>query len=292
VNLVAGGVLAAALLLWGAQESAWAASAGSGPPNSSKGSRRGKVSGEKARAPRPPLSADALDKLRELLAGPDPATVAETAKALGEASASNASVPLIEMLAAGARPAAVIAAIDALGKLRDPASIEVLNLYAGNRSADARRHAVQAMGVFADARVVPILVERLGDAAPDVRAAAAEALATRGEKSVAPRLLALLRRNDAGAAGPLGTLAPISMLPQITELQGSVDDANIASALGELLKRQDVPEPVRIDVVKTLGRVPGAASTTALVEYIGTLTASDTRTSKRESEKIVDERSK
>jgi HEAT repeat protein len=252
------------------------------------------VPGESA-APRPTrsrLSADELDKLRNVLAGTDQTAVIAATKALGDSSAANASVPLVEMLAVGAAPAGTLAAIDALRRLRDPSSIEVLVLYAGNRGPDIRRHAVEALGAFPDARVVPTLLERLGDAAPDVRGAAAEALATRGDKSSAPRLLALLKRNDPGAAAPLGTVAPVSLLPEIAELQGSIDDANLATALGELLKRQDVAEPVRIDIIKTLGRVPGAAATTALIEYVGTLASNDGRPSKAEAQKLIDERGK
>ncbi len=241
---------------------------------------------------RPTLGAEALDKLRDSLAGTDQPAVVAAAKALGESPASNAALPLVEMLAAGARPPGVIAAIDALRKLRDPISVDVLMLYAGNRNPDTRRHAVTALGAFADARVVPTLIERLGDGAPDVRGAAAEALANRAERTSAPRLLALLKRNDAGAAAPLGATAPVSMLPEIAELQGRIDDANLATVLGEFLKRQDMPEPVRIDIVKTLARVPGAASTTALIEYVGTLQSADGRASKLAAQKLVDERSK
>jgi HEAT repeat protein len=241
---------------------------------------------------RAPLSPEALDKLRELLAGSEQATVMSGVKALADSSAGNAAVPLVELLAIGTRPAIAIAAIEALAKLRDPVAIEVLTMYAGNRGADLRKAAVQALAVFADARVVPVLSERLGDPAPGVRAAAAEALATRNERTTAPRLLAVFKRNDEGVAAPLGIVAPLAMLPTIAELQGSVDDANLATALGELLKRQEMQEPSRLDVVKTLGRMRGAASTTALIEYIGSLPANDTRKSKTEAQHIVDDRAK
>lgn len=245
---------------------------------------------EAVKVKRADLTPEALDKLRELLVGSEQATALSGVKALGDSSAGNAALPLVELLATGTRPAIALAAMEALKKLRDPAAIEVLTLYAGNRGPDLRRAAVQTLAVFADARVVPVLVERLGDQAADVRAAAAEALATRGERATAPRLLALLKRNDPGAAGPLGTVAPMAMLPTIAELQGSIDDANLATALGEMLKRQEMPEPTRIDVIRTLGRVRGVEATTALVEYIGTLPAKDPRKSKAEAQKLVDER--
>jgi len=244
------------------------------------------------RARRTPLGAQELDKLREVLASADPATVRSATHALGETGAPNAALPLIEMLAVGGQPAATVAAIDALKKLRDPTSVEVLLAYAGNRTVDVRRHAVEALGIFADARVVPALMERLGDDAPEVRAASAEALATRGEKSAVRRMLALLKRNDASVAGPLGTLAPVTALPEIAELQGSIDDDNLATTLGELLKRREVSEPVRIDIIKTLARISGAAATTALIEYTGSLAETDHRPSRAEAQKVIDERGK
>lgn len=259
-----------------------------GVPATGEAARRVRVEVKKAQ--RAPLTPEALDKLRELLAGSDQATVMSGVKALADSSAGNAAVPLMELLAIGTRPATAIAAIDALRKLRDPACIEVLTTYAGNRGADLRKASVQALAVFADARVLPVLLERLGDQAPDVRAASAEALATRSERSAAPRLLAVFKRNDAGVAAPLGTVAPLAMLPTIAELQGSVDDANLATALGEMLKRQEMQEPSRLDVVKTLGRIQGASSTTALIEYIGTLPANDARKSKAEAQRLVDQR--
>jgi HEAT repeat protein len=280
------GVALLAIGAIGASHPAW------GGPKRIRASAR--VGGEPAaaRPTRARLSTEALDKLRELLAGTDPASVIAAIKALADSNAPNASVPLVEMLAVGAGPAPTLAAIDALRKLRDPSSIEVLTLYAGNHGPDTRRHAVEALGAFPDARVVPTLLERLGDAAPDVRGAAAEALATRGEKSSAPRLLALLKRNDPGAAAPLGTVAPVSLLPEISELQGSIDDSNLATALGELLKRPGLADPVRIDIIKTLARIPGAASSTALIEYVGTLASGDGRPSKAEAQKVIDQRGK
>lgn len=244
------------------------------------------------RAGRALLGGDALGKVREVLASADSDAVVTALGGLADSGASNAALPIVELLAVGPPPPATIAALDALKKLRDPTSVELLNLYAGHRSAEVRKHAVQALGVFADARVVPTLMERLGDSAPDVRAVAAEALATRGEKAAVPRLMALLKRNDAGAAAPLGALAPVSALSSIVALQGSIDDDNLAAALGELLKRRDAPESVRVDLVKALGLVPGASSTTALVEYVAESSGGDRRASRIEAQKVIDERSK
>ena len=96
-----------------------------GVPAAGMAGRRVRVDVKKAQ--RPPLTPEALDKLRELLAGSDQTTVMSGVKALADSSAGNASVPLMELLAIGTRPAAAIAAIDALRKLHTSHSSGVTN---------------------------------------------------------------------------------------------------------------------------------------------------------------------
>jgi HEAT repeat protein len=238
----------------------------------------------------PVLPADKLEKVRAILFSDDDAAAADAAKALGQSGASNAIEPLVELLSVGTTPARSQPALDALGALGDASAIDALEIYAGNRSPDVRRHAVKALGGIKDDKAVPPLLVALGDAAPDVRAAAADALAARKEAKAAPRLLALVKRNDAGAAPALGLLATPDLVPQLAELQGSVDDNVVASALGEYIKRDDVRDEQRVDIVRTIGHLSGAAATTALVEYLATVPAKEDRPSKKEAQKLVDEK--
>jgi len=244
---------------------------------------------EAKKAP-PTLPAEKLAKVRELLFGEDDGAAVEAAKALGQSGASNAIEPLVELLSVGAAPARTEAAVEALGGLADPRTIDVLEVYAGHHSPDVRRRAVKSLAAIKDEHVVPALLVALGDAAPDVRAAAADALAARKEPKAGPRLLALVKRNDAGAAPALGLLATPELVPALAELQGAVDDNVVAAALGEYIKRDDVPDPLRVDVVRTIGRLSGAAATSALVEYLASVPAKDDRPSKKEAQKLVDEK--
>jgi HEAT repeat protein len=238
----------------------------------------------------PVLPADKLAKVREILLGDDDAAAAEAAKALGQSGASNASEPLVDLLSVGTSPARAEAALEALGALADVRTLDVLELYAGNHSADVRRRAIKALGAIKDERSTRALLDALGDAAPDVRAAAADALAARKETKAGPRLLALVKRNDAGAAPALGMLATPELVPELADLQGSVDDNVVAAALGEYVKRDDVPDSLRVDVVHTIGRLSGAAATTALVEYLASIPARDDRPSKKEAQKLIDDK--
>jgi HEAT repeat protein len=241
-----------------------------------------------AKPAKPTLPADKLEKVRAILFGTDDGDAADAAKALGQSGASNAPQPLVELLSVGVARAQ--AALEALGELADPATIDVLSVYAGNHSPEVRRRAIKALGAIKDPLVVPMLLDALGDAAPDVRAAAADALAARKDTKAAPRLLALVKRSDAGAAPALGLLATPDLVPQLAELQGSVDENVVAAALGEYVKRDDVPDPLRVDVVRTIGRLSGAAATTALVEYLASVPAKDDRPSKKEAQKLIDDK--
>ncbi len=242
------------------------------------------------------LPAARLDAARAALEGEDDAAAIAAAESLGGSGAGNAAEPLAELLAAGAAPARTEATLDALAKLgaagalTAPRAFDVLDLYTGHHAPEIRQRAVKALGTIKDPRVVATLLARLGDDAPGVRVAAGEALAARRERSATPRLFALLKRGDAGAASPLAALATPDLIPQIAELAGTVDDGVVATTLGDYAQRGDVPDRQRLDVVRTIAKLAGADATTALVEYVASVPAKDDRPSKREAQKLLDER--
>ena len=248
--------------------------------------------GAKAPKPKPakPLPAAELADLRGKLLGEDLAAATQAARRLGDSGARNASPPLGDLLAIGTVPSLAIESLGALEKLKDSKSLQVLTLYSGNRNPPVRTAAVKALAALPDARAGVVLTERLGDSSAEVRTAAAQALAARKEKKAADRLFKLVAKNDAGAAAPLGVLIAPDDVPRLAELRGRADDAVLADALGEFLKRTDVPDRLRVDVVRTLARMPGAAATTALVEYLSSVPDKDPRASREEAQKIVDSR--
>ncbi len=267
-------------------------------PHAAHKSRRKSARADKLVAGSPGLPADRVEALRLALVGADDAAAIEAAATLGASGTSAAAEPLCEVLAAGAAPERLQAVLDALGKLgeahllpADQTTLDALELYSGHRSPDVRRRAIKALGAVNDPRATPALLDRLGDAASDVRAAAAQALAARHEAAAAHRMFALLAMGDAGVAGPLATLATPDMVPRIAELNGTIEDGVIADALGDYVKRPDVPDKLRIDVLRTIGGLSGAVATTALVDYIASVPAKDDRASKKEAQKLLDERS-
>jgi HEAT repeat protein len=285
-----------ALLVASVGLGAVAPASAAGKPSARSATKPARVKPAPATPQEAPIATSKLEALRQVLFDDNEGRALEVAAVLGGLTAPNAGDPLIELLAAGTSPKKAQAALDALGKLAAVGALgsargmEVLDLYAGHRNVELRTQAVKALGALKDPAVVPTLLTRLGDEAPEVRAAAGEALAARKETKATPRLFALLKRGDAGAAAPLAVLATPDIVPQIAELAGSVDDGVLAAALGEYVKRTDVPDKLRVDVLRTISRLSGAVATTALVEYVAAVPAKDNRPSKAEALKLLDER--
>jgi HEAT repeat protein len=197
---------------------------------------------------------------------------------------------LVELLAAGTTPARATAALGALAQLADPRSVEAVALYAAHRRPEVRLEAVKALGAILDPRAITPLLDRLGDQSPEVRAAAAQALAARAEPRALPRLMALVKRNDVGAAVALGRLANPDTISQLRERQGAVAEAVVVTVLGAYLKRADVGDGARIDVLRAIGGMHGAEATAALREYLASIPPREDRASKREAQKLLDVR--
>jgi HEAT repeat protein len=239
-----------------------------------------------------PVPSEAVPALRALLMTSDEEKSGEAARKLAESPDPKALDALLDALALGAPPAQAAPILAALGARKDPRSIDVLKHFAKNRNPELRKKALLALGGIPDGKVVAALSDALSDSVEEVRAAAAKALGDRHEKSAEMRLIQLLRRRDAAAASALAQLGTPDLAHRIAEMLGDIPDALLCTAIGEMLKRPDFgPDNVRVELVKTLAKVPGLDSTTALVEYVAATEKDKTRQSRQEAQKIVDQRS-
>jgi len=260
------------------------------PEKPTKGRKKATAAEAAGVKPPPRLTASELDKLSADLIDENDQKVINAATRLAEVGGDEALDRILEVLAAGTYPRVAPDLLDAVAKFKNPKSLHILVMYSGNLNFRIRIAAIKAIAGLSEPRVVEILLERLGDPHAEVRAIAAEALAERKETRSVARLFLLFKRNDAGSAGPLGRLAELDMAPKIAELRGAVTDANLAVALGELLKRPGAPDRLRLDIVRTIGRIPGADATTALVEFVGSLDPKDNSPSHGEAQTLVDQR--
>ncbi len=239
-----------------------------------------------------PAGAAELDSLKAQLTDTDDEKASEAAHKLGASADPKALDAVLDALAVGAPPHVQAALLGALTGKKDTRAVEVLKHYTRNPNPELRKKAVVALAELPDSRAVPALVAALSDSVEDVRAAAASALGKRKERTAVEPLVKLLEHKDAAAAGALAQLGTPDLAHRLAEMIGRVPDSLLCNALGEMLKRSDFgPEPIRVEVVKTLSKVPGVDSTSVLVEYIAATEKDKMRPSRVEAQKIVDQRS-
>ena len=226
------------------------------------------------------MPAEKLAKVRDILLGDDEPGAIDAAKALGQSGAP-------ERHRAARRPAERRgAAVAARGRGRGAGA-------RARRSArDRRARALRGQplagprGAAPSRRSPPSRTTRRAGAAdrrarrraPDVRAAAADALAARKEHeggAAAARARQAQRRGRRARARRCWR-RPSSCRSSPSSRAASTTTSS-PSALGEYIKRDDVADPLRVDVVRTIGQLSGAAATTALVEYIASVPAKDDR---------------
>lgn len=231
----------------------------------------------KAEAPADAFAALVAD-LRRSGSPSEEQAAATAAQKLGGLASPAANEVLLGELSTGLPPKVAMAALDALAAQKTAAVeaqlLPVLSLYAHHRNADLRGRAVTAVAALpvspaASATVVPLLIGALGDASSEVRAVAAQALGGRHEKSAEPALIKLLLRKDPAAPAALGQVGGADTARALSEMIGNVPDRMILETLGELLKRPDFgPEQVRVQVVKTIGKMPGSQTLDILTDYV------------------------
>ena len=205
--------------------------------------------------------------------------------------------------------------------------LQILTLYAHHRSAELRKRAVQALATLSVTptaipatapdkppqkiarmttapatptvaavapQVVPLLIAALSDSSAEVRAVAAEALGERRERSAEPALIKLLLRKDSAAPAALCKIGGADTARALSEMIGNVPDSFITETLGLLLLRADFgPDPLRLEVVKTLGKLPGSQPIDILSDYLketGKDKADKARLSRVEASKIIEQR--
>jgi HEAT repeat protein len=236
--------------------------------------------------------ADTAALVKELSAN-DEARAVDAAAALGKSSDPKALEALVAALDEGTTPKAAAAECAALGVKKDARALPILTQYARHRAAEVRKAALAALALVNDKRATAALIAGLGDSDAEVRAQAAKGIADRRERTDEDRLIKLMEHRDASAAGALAAIATPQLAHRLSEMLGQVPDPILCTALGEMLKRVDFgPEPIRVEVVRTLSKVPGVDSTAVLVEYVASTERDKNRPSRLEAQKIVDERSR
>lgn len=276
-----------------------------------------------------PLAAPVVDEatLIARLRSTTESEAVAAARKLGETNTPTAQAALLDALSIGVSPKVAAAALSSLSSLRSADALPVLELYTHHRNPDLRKRAVQGLVALVVApdgnetpakppvgkklakpvtvkpgvaheelapKIVPQLIAALSDGSSEVRQVAAEALGQRREKSAEPALIKLLQRKDTAAPEALGLIGGPDTARALGEMIGTVPNYLLTTTLGALLRRSDFgPEPVRTEVVKMLGKMPGDQPVDFLSDYVkatDTDKESKARPSRAEAQKIIEQR--
>jgi len=268
-----------------------------GDATAQKGKKKRAPAARKAKAKkkvRPPAVAPikvdvAAEGKRLFDAKPDAA--AKAAEMLGKTKDARALAHLLDALATGLHPKVAATALRSVGAHGGVAAFDTLAYYAHYRDPRVRAAAVGALQSQDDSRAVELVLASLRDGHKSVRGAAANVVAARKIKRGIEPLLELMKRGDDATVQPLADMADADLARAVGELMGEAPDALLARCLGAILLRPSFkPEAARVQVVRSLGKVPGTDAVEQLTTYIEKTPEKPPRQSRREAESLVEAR--
>lgn len=239
----------------------------------------------------PPLQVDVVAERKTLL-GTDVDAAAASAQKLGLSRQPGALDSLLDALSMGLHPKVAVAALEALANHRDAKSLDVLLYYARNRNAEVRARAIVALGTLEDKRARNAVYEAFTDGSKEVRGAAIKVAETREDKGAIETLLALMQKGDEGTVSALATVGNANVARQVAELAGDAPDNLVAETLGKLALRKNLGgETVYVEIIRTIGKIPGDEAVAALSAYISAAGEKEKyRQSVREAQMLYEQR--
>ena len=210
---------------------------------------------------RPPVDRAALDAAIASLQDADLVTVLNAIGQLAELADGRAGQPLIRLLRAGPPDDVTHGAIQALGAISDPDSVDVLIEYMRHRRARVRRLAVQSIAMVPAPRVADKVNEALRQALRDsndrVRGAAAMALGEHGDRGALEVLFLAWERNVPEAAVAIGKLGGAPEAQRLAGFLGRRQLSEILPGFDEFLRRSDFSDDAKIDLIHRLEETAG-----------------------------------
>ena len=206
-------------------------------------------------APAPTL-AD-LDEIVPRLRSENPDEVREAIDLLSVIDSREVVAPLADLLRSGQPDAITDRALEALRGLAHPSSIDVLTEFTRHRRSGARRRAYQALAAIEDRRVAPLLEQGLRDSDRGVRGAVALALGTIGARSSVDVLFRAFDRGVVEAAVAIGKLGDGATVERFSQHLGQQPLSVMLSGYEQYLRRTDIDEETKVQIVNRLGEVSG-----------------------------------
>jgi hypothetical protein len=260
-----------------------------------------KAPGAKAPKPPPPAKPGApapvenknvdVPAARAELFGKDVDKAIAAAQRLGSTNQPVALDALLDALALGLPPRVAVAALEATGHHKNAQAIDVLVQYTKNRNPDVRAKAVLALGEINDRRARAVARTAFHDGDKTVRAAACKVAELAHDLAATDELVQLLVKGDDAAVAALAALATPDLARKLGELIGQAPDDLLARTFGLVLLRPDFgKEEVYVEVVVTLGKIPGDEAVVALTNFISATPEKPPRLSRRKAQEIYEMR--
>lgn len=179
--------------------------------------------------------------------------------------------PLAALLRSGQPDAITDRSLEALGALAQPAAIDVLVEFTHHRREGARRRAYQSLASIQDPRVPRLLEQGLRDSDRGVRGAAALALGDIGARASVDTLFIAFDRGVIEAAIAIGKLGDAAAVNKFSESIGRRPLSVMLSGFEQFVRRSDLTDAVKLDIVQRLGEIAGPLVKSFLRDYLGTL---------------------
>lgn len=180
---------------------------------------------------------------------------------------------LAELLRSGRSDEVTDRALLALRGLAHPSAIEVLTEFTHHRRARARRLAYQALAAISDRRVPALLEHGLSDSDRSVRAQCARSLGEIGATGSVDTLFVAFDRGVVEAAISIGKLGNRAAIGRFNEHLGHMPLSVMLSGYNEFVRRNDIPDEAKIDIIGRLGDISGDMVRVFLQRYLDTFSS-------------------
>lgn len=211
-----------------------------------------------------------IDEIAARLSSSNDAEVREAIDLLSVIDHPRVIPPIAEMLRSGRSDEVTDRGLQALRGLAHPSSIDVLVEFTHHRRARARRLAYQALAAISDRRIPRHLEQGLRDSDRNVRATAARQLGEIGATDSVDTLFLAFDRGVVEAAAAIGKLGNRQSVATFNEHLGNVPLSVMLSGYHEYVRRREIPDPVKIDIINRLGEVSGPMVRQFLQRYLDT----------------------
>ncbi|MEZ4335975.1 MAG: HEAT repeat domain-containing protein [Sandaracinaceae bacterium] len=236
-----------------------------------RGRRRPAAASEEGAEPSGPQpTVRDIDTIAARLQSQNPDEVREAIDLLSVIDHPSVVPHLASLLRSGRSDEVTDRALLALRGLAHPSAIEVLTEFTHHRRARARRLAYQALAAIQDRRVPALLEHGLSDSDRSVRAQCARSLGEIGASGSVDTLVLAFDRGVVEAAISIGKLGNRAAIGRFNEHLGHMPLSVMLSGYNEFVRRSDIPDEAKIDIVGRLGDISGDMVRVFLQRYLDT----------------------